>query len=354
MSARLALVMIARDEARCIARCLASARPWIDEAIVLDTGSRDETTRIAAAAGASVHHAAWLDDFAAARNAALALTGARWRLVLDADEWLEAGSGPALRAACADEGEAGFLGLLEVRSTVDGAAPGVTSSWLPRLLPRGVAYAGRIHEQPESDLPRRRLPVRIGHDGYLEAQLAAKRGRNEGLLRRALAETPGDAYLHYQLGKDLELQERFAEARPHYERASRGVGERAAWRHDLVLRLLYTLKRCAEFEAAIALAETQMPHWRHSPDFFFTLGDLLLDWARHQPARASDLLPMIEASWREALAIGEQPGLNDSVHGRGSFLAAHNLAALYAGLGDEAQAQAWRERARSLRAGPGA
>jgi len=36
---RLALLMIVRDEARCLARCLASARPWVDEMLVLDTGS---------------------------------------------------------------------------------------------------------------------------------------------------------------------------------------------------------------------------------------------------------------------------------------------------------------------------
>ena len=49
---RLALVMIARDEAHAIARALASARPHVDRMIVLDTGSLDETAAIAAAAGA--------------------------------------------------------------------------------------------------------------------------------------------------------------------------------------------------------------------------------------------------------------------------------------------------------------
>ena len=343
--------MIARDEARCIARCLASAMPWVDEAVVLDTGSIDGSAQLAAEAGARVHRTAWRDDFSAARNEALSLTDAPWRLVLDADEWLEAGSGEALLAACAGEG--GFLGLLEVASQVDGAAPGETSSWLPRLLPKGVTYTGRIHEQPASTLPRRRLAVRVGHDGYLAPQRAAKRGRNESLLRRALAEAAGDAYLHYQLAKDLELQGRFDEARLHYGRAAAGVSADAAWRHDLVLRRLYTLKRSGAFEEALAIAEAEMAHWRRSPDFFFTLGDLLLDWALHEPARAQELLPMIEASWLEALAIGEQPALNDSVRGRGSFLAAHNLAALHAGIGDPARAAIWRERSRRLRTAAG-
>ena len=73
-----------------------------------------------------------------------------------------------------------------------------------------------------------------------------------------------------------------------------------------------------------------MPRWPDSPDFFFTLGDLLLDWAASEPARGAELLPMIESSWLRAIEIGERPELQDTVRGRGSFLAAHNLAVLHA------------------------
>ena len=89
---QLALVMIVRDEARCIERCLNSARAWVDEMVVLDTGSKDDTAERAARTGARVFHFQWIDDFAAARNAALALTDADWRLVLDADEWIVRGA----------------------------------------------------------------------------------------------------------------------------------------------------------------------------------------------------------------------------------------------------------------------
>lgn len=346
MPDKLALVIIVRDEARSIARCLASARPWVDEMVVLDTGSHDATPRLAADAGATVHHTVWDDDFAAARNAALARSDARWRLVLDADEWLEAGSGELLRDACTG---ADFVGLIEVASLLDGAGGSASSGWLPRLLPTGVRYSGRIHEQPETDLPRRRLPVRVGHDGYLAEQLRGKQGRNERLLRRALSERPDDAYLEYQLGKDLELQGRFAEASAQYARAALGVVPRAAWRHDLVLRQLHALKRSAAFEDAMVLADAEMAHWQQSPDFFFTLGDLLLDWALQAPQRAGELLPMIESSWLRALEIGEQPALNDTVRGRGSFLAAHNLAAFHASLGHAEEADHWTRQAAALR-----
>ena len=340
---RIALVMIVRDEARCIERCLSSARAGVDEMVVLDTGSADDTAAIARRCGARVAHSAWLDDFAAARNAALALTDADWCLVLDADEWIVGGleSLATLRVQ-----DASFIGQVSVASAFDAAdgSMGQAPSWLPRVLPRGVRYAGRVHEQPVSRLPRQRLALTIAHDGYLGAQMEAKRGRNEQLLGLALAAEPHDAYLRYQLGKELEVRAQFGAAAPHYEQALARTGHHAAWRHDLVLRALFTFKKLGRFEAAVALADAEMARWPASPDFFFTLGDLLLGWAASAPERAGELLPMIESSWLRAIEIGEQPQLQDTVRGRGSFLAAHNLAVLHAGLGDAGQARQWRER----------
>ena len=346
---RIALVLIARDEARCIERCLDSARAWVDEMWVLDTGSRDHTAALARACGAQVHHCAWGDDFSAARNTALDLTTAAWRLVLDADEWLADG-GSCLNALRHQRDP--FIGLIRVVSQFEDAQGRAheAPSWLPRLLPAGVRYEGRIHEQPKSDLPRQRLDLQVAHDGYRREFAQIKQGRNRHLLELALAAAPDDAYLRYQLGKDLELNHQFEEADGHYARALQACGQRAGWRHDLVLRQLFVLKQIGQFEQALVLAESEMPHWDHSPDFYFTLGDLLLAWAAQEPQRAAELLPMIEASWLRSVVIGERPDLQDSVSGRGSWLAAHNLAVFHDSLGDAAQARHWREREALMRA----
>ena len=144
---RLALVMIARDEARAIARTLESARPHVDRMIVLDTGSVDATREIARAAGAEVHGFAWTDDFAAARNAALAHSDADWNLVLDADEWIAGGAevlGPEILAA----GAGGFLGEVRIESAMDQpGAEGAGQSWIARVLPRGADEGALVHEK---------------------------------------------------------------------------------------------------------------------------------------------------------------------------------------------------------------
>jgi len=344
----IALAMIVKDESRCIERCLSSARAWVDEMVVLDTGSTDDTVAIAQRCGARIGHFTWCDDFSAARNAALAMTSADWCLVLDADEWIVDGA-QALEELRRQR--ANFIGQISVVSRFDAGAAEVheAPSWLPRLLPRGVRYTGRVHEQPQATLPRRRIPLVVAHDGYLRAQMQSKLGRNQRLLESALVARPDDAYLRYQLGKEFEVRGQFEAAAPQYQCAYRLVEAQASWRHDLVLRLLFTLKKLCRFEPALALAEAEMPHWQQSPDFFFTLGDLLLDWAAEQPVRAGELLPMIESSWLRALAIGEAPDLPDSVRGRGSFLAAHNLSVLHQSLGRSREAREWQERSAQLR-----
>ena len=337
----LALVLIARDEAACIARCLQSVRPWVDAMVVLDTGSVDDTVAIAQAQGAQVHHAPWCDDFAAARNAALDQSPADWNLVLDADEWL-GGDGAALRAAACDAVAAPFIGLLPVCSATQSApvqdaaggwrpldAPREVVSWIPRLLPRGVRYAGRIHEQPVSAAPRRRLDVPVGHDGYLWQQLQRKQARNHRLLLRAVAEQPQDAALHYQLGKHFDIHGEPALAVGSYTRALEATAHDLAYRVDLVVRLIVCLKRTGQHGAGRRLADAEMARCAQSPDFFYALADLLVDGAhRLAPALAADWLQLARISLLFCLQLGDRPGQVGAVQGRGSDLAARALADL--------------------------
>ena len=347
--AHLALVMIARDEERCVERCLNSVRAHVDSMLVLDTGSSDGTAAIARRAGARVAQFEWCDDFAAARNAALQLADADWSLVLDADEWLVDGAS-VLHALRADA--TATVGVIRVDNLfgTGGAGASCSTSWLSRVLPRGVRYSGRVHEQPDAAWPRRRLDIAVRHDGYLDAPMRGKRGRNDRLLRLALAEQPDDPYLHYQLGKDLELRARYAEAMPHYQRAQADADAAAPWHHDLLLRQLFTLKQLGRFGEAVLLADAQQMRYGDSPDYCFALGDLLLEWAVHEPARGAELVPLIESAWLRAVAIGERPELPDTVQGRGSYLSAHNLAVLYAGLNRHDEAARWRGRERAMRA----
>lgn len=80
------LCMIVRNESALLGNCLDSVQGLVDEIVVIDTGSNDNTTEIARNYGACVHEFRWTDDFSAARNHALQMATTAWILVLDADE----------------------------------------------------------------------------------------------------------------------------------------------------------------------------------------------------------------------------------------------------------------------------
>ena len=325
---RLALVTIARDEGPRIARLLRSVAPWVDEMVVLDTGSADDTIAVAQACGARVHSCTWGDDFGAARNTALAHAGADWHLVLDADEWLLEG-GPVLLALRTQAPS--FVGALRLDD--QGSAAGVVHDWLSRVLPGTVRYGGRVHEQPQHRLPVRRLALVVGHDGYTAERLAAKQGRNRRLLQAELQTAPHDGHLWYQLGKDHAAYGEHAPAAAALARADALLGAAGlALQPDLSARLLYALKMQGRHAQGLLHAEQRLAACTQSPDFHFALGDLLLDWAACEPPQAGTLLPMAQAAWQRCLDIGERPDIVGSVHGRGSHLAAHNLAVLRDGL----------------------
>lgn len=79
------VVIITKDEADTIGRCVAAAKKISDDVIVVDNGSTDGTTLIALAAGCRVYHEHW-DGYGANKNKGIVLARHDWVLSLDADE----------------------------------------------------------------------------------------------------------------------------------------------------------------------------------------------------------------------------------------------------------------------------
>jgi glycosyltransferase involved in cell wall biosynthesis len=86
---KVSLCIVARNEEAFLRDCIESARPVVDEVVVVDTGSTDGTSDIAAAAGALVVPLAWPGDLGRAHNLPIEYARADWVLVLDADEVLD-------------------------------------------------------------------------------------------------------------------------------------------------------------------------------------------------------------------------------------------------------------------------
>lgn len=346
---RISLVVIARDEERCLARCLDSARRFVDQMVVLDTGSIDRTAQIARDCGAQVHHWTWTDSFAEARNAALALSASHWNLILDADEWIDPAADPLMLHAVLETKP--FVGELCVRSAFDSdGSVSWSETWIPRLLPSAIRYRGRIHEQPVHDLASLKLPLMIHHDGYRTQIAHRKSERNLSLLQRSLLDQPNSAYLHHQIGVAHEGRETWNDAADHYLQALALGATKQPYGHALGVRLLHVLTRCGRFGDALAWAREAEACWPQSSDVFFAIGNLCLDLAQAEQERAEDSwLPSAQAAWERCLEIGETSPYGNHVLGRGSYLAAHNLSVLHAGTGRAEQARRYAGLAQEMK-----
>jgi len=213
---RISLSMIVRDEAAQLQDCLKSVTGFVDEMVVLDTGSADDTVAIAENCGAVVHHMAWPGDFAPARNRALELVSGNWVLVLDADERLLPQAQAPLRALI----EQPDLLVVNLLRSEEGAVQSPYSS-VSRLFRRhpAIHWSRPYHAMVDDSVmallerePHWRLlqwgEPALSHGGY-RPELLAGSGKAERLRRAMEAELraqPGDPYASAKLG-GLELAE---------------------------------------------------------------------------------------------------------------------------------------------------
>ena len=80
--------MIMRDSANVLPRCLKSVWGLVNEVIIVDTGSKDDSVNIAKSFGAQVFVDPWQDDFARPRNIGIEKARGNWVLIMDPDEML--------------------------------------------------------------------------------------------------------------------------------------------------------------------------------------------------------------------------------------------------------------------------
>ena len=231
---KLSAAIIVRDEAEHLDSCLASLRGLVDEIVVVDTGSVDDSVEVARSHGAIVGHERWRGDFATPRNRSLDLCTGEWILYIDADERVRAGDNEERRALLGAAVERAALRVLFV--------PRV--GWTPYLEYRlwrhrpGVRFSGRMHESivPAIHAVAEREGLSVGvsdvitidHLGY-EGDQRHKHARDEPILLAALAEHPERIFYYDHLARIYQAQGRDGEARSMW---MRGIAIARERRHE--------------------------------------------------------------------------------------------------------------------------
>jgi glycosyltransferase involved in cell wall biosynthesis len=330
---QLSLAMIVKNEARCLARCLQSIRSIVDEMVIVDTGSTDDTVEIAKNFGAKLFHFDWVNDFSAARNFALDQTTGNWILVLDADEVASEALGKEIREFA---GREPVIGRLKIVSDFRRNGNKLRSqSFVSRLFPRGARFQGRIHEQIVSPLARVNLRGELWHDGYLETQ---KSDRNIKLLSAELEREPDNAYLLYQLAIEYTSLDGTESAFQCLQKSFGRVKQSDAFAPNIVVDLLYAAMALKRFDAGIEAIEKSEEFLEDFPDYYLARGLFYMNLIRSNPAKYAVELPKIEQSFQRCLALGETDKYK-SVWGSATFLANYNLGVFYHVFGNSAGAQ---------------
>ncbi|SFB13670.1 glycosyltransferase family 2 protein [Selenomonas ruminantium] len=199
---------IVKNEAASLAKSLASIQQAVDEIIVVDTGSTDQTKEIAQKYRAQVYDMPWQDDFSLPRNYALSKAKGDWVIFLDADEYFPARFAKKIRPLIKKTAAQGHKGVILIRRyDIDPDADNeiLADAFVMRILynNKDFRYEGSIHEELLDKgksihdyliVPPEKL--HLLHTGYRTSLSLDKARRNLSLLLKELETTdnPGRLY----------------------------------------------------------------------------------------------------------------------------------------------------------------
>ena len=209
-NSHISLCMIVKNEEENLANCLNSVKNLVDEMIVVDTGSTDNTKKIANDLGAKVYDYSWQDNFAEARNYSLQFVHNDWVLVLDGDEVLNPSIIPQIKTVVKEDNN---LVVNLIRHEIGAlSSPYSSISRLFRRHPQ-IQFSRPYHALIDDSVIALREEdshwqivdldeIAIEHYGYQPEIIASqdKTQRAKKAMESYLAEHPNDAYTSSKLG----------------------------------------------------------------------------------------------------------------------------------------------------------
>lgn len=224
----LSLCMIVKNEQEFLEDCLESVKGVVDQIVIVDTGSTDNTVDIAKRYGAEVHQFKWCDDFSAARNESIRYAKGDWILWMDADERLLPESKPALIRILKPERKPVAYRVHIKNLKKDGINYFLSDAHRIFNNNRGVYFEGIIHEQIAYSVTRlkgeeRDSDIFLYHLGYSFKGDKAdiKSQRNYKLLTELTKKNPENAYAHYTLAQYYGMHNEYELALKHCKLAYR-------------------------------------------------------------------------------------------------------------------------------------
>ncbi len=327
---KISLCMIVKDEEKQLDNCLKSIKSYVDEIVIIDTGSTDMTKQIAFEYTNKVYDFKWCNDFARARNFSIEKASNDWVIVLDADEVVTKFNSVGIEQFI-HKNQRTVGRLKRINPFEDGNEIKKHIERVNRLFnKRFYKYEGIIHEQivakDQKEYKTEPIEIELNHIGYMNEVVGKtnKIERNIQLLKEAIVSNPKDPYLHYQIGKSYFMKKDYNNSTICFEQALElETNLRLEYTQDLVESYGYSLLNNNYFEKALVI-EKYKKNYSYSPDYNFLMGLIYMNNARFSEAIAS-----FEECFKAK--AGKLEGIN-------TFLPSYNIGVIYEVLGEKEKA----------------
>lgn len=287
---KLSLCMIVKNEENQLEACLDAVKEYVDEIIIADTGSTDDTKVIASKFTNKIYDFIWCNDFAKARNFSISKANNDWVLVLDADEVvIDFDKESVIRFMKSNPKTVGRL--KRINPFEDGNETKRYIERVNRLFNKNLfSYEGIIHEQivaRDGEIYSiEPVDIVVDHVGYLNEVIKTtnKLERNISLLLTAINDNPNDPYLYYQIGKSYYKNKEFEKANECFEKSiNLSPDFRYEYAQDLVESYGYSLIKCGSYSQALNLKKYNN-YYGKSPDYNFVMGLIYMNNAMFEDA----------------------------------------------------------------------
>ncbi|MDE7406023.1 MAG: glycosyltransferase family 2 protein [Clostridiales bacterium] len=147
----LGLSMIVKNESEVLSRVLDGIKDVVDEIVIVDTGSTDNTVEIARRYTDKVYSFDWINDFSAARNFALSKLTTDYWIWLDADDVIPQNTAVAIKRLMNKKALTADIVMLPYVAAVDDNGKPTFSYYRERIIRNTPRYfwQGAVHEAVE-------------------------------------------------------------------------------------------------------------------------------------------------------------------------------------------------------------
>lgn len=331
----ISLAMIVKNEAENLPRLFDSIQGCFDEIHITDTGSTDDTVKIAESRGAIVHHFAWVNDFAAARNYSFSHVKTDYVMWLDGDDILQNPEG--FNKFRDDAMGLADYWIATYHYSSDPTGKAVCSFARERVfrVDRGFQWKYFVHEgvipatqygNPKIDFS----PVWSVKHMRTDADLLKDRSRNLTIFQAHLDEM--DSRMKYYYGKELFEAQKPADSVHFFGEA---LKDTKLEMHDRILAmqyLCYAYMQCSQFDKAMEIATAGLIIAPNRAEYYTIIGDCFV-----KLGRLHDAIPSYSAAKACQYQAGIPQGFAGAIfHNEDAYTAypRNQLARIYANLGD--------------------